>query len=166
MQPNSFGKEALRRSVRESIIKKKSKEDFCMQFHAKKLCQEASGRFFNTQYHARRGGKRKTPARGMEKGVAHIINHEGMTNNVPLPFTVSTHPGRMQLRKASKQQSNIWWINVLKRRLSIRWQDYITAHLKSTKSRLKADNWGKNRRSDMGTYNTDMKIQERHLPRG
>jgi hypothetical protein len=77
----------------------------------------------------------------MEKGVAHIINHEGTTNNVPLPFTVSTHPGRMQLRKASKQQSKIGWINVLKGSLSIRWQDYVTAHLKATKSRLKADEW-------------------------
>jgi hypothetical protein len=77
----------------------------------------------------------------MEKGVVDIINHKGTPNNVPLPFTVSAHPGRMQLREASKQQSKIGWINVLKGRLSIRRQDYVTAHLKATKPRLKADEW-------------------------
>jgi hypothetical protein len=77
----------------------------------------------------------------MEKGVSHISNHEGTTNSVPLPFTVSMHPGRMQLREASKQRFKIGWINVLKGRLSIRWQDYVTANLKATKSRLKADEW-------------------------
>jgi hypothetical protein len=53
MQQNSFGKESLRRSTREAIMTKKPEEEFCMQYHAKKLCQEASGRFY-TQYHARR----------------------------------------------------------------------------------------------------------------
>jgi hypothetical protein len=77
----------------------------------------------------------------MEKGVTHTTNHEGTTNNVPLPSTVSTHPGHMQPRKLSKQQSKIGWINVLKGRLYIRWQDYVTAHLKATKSYLKADEW-------------------------
>jgi hypothetical protein len=77
----------------------------------------------------------------MEKGSAHIINHEGKMNNIPLPFTVSTHPGSMQLREASKQQSKIGWINVLKGRLSIWWQDYVTANFKATKSRIKADEW-------------------------
>jgi hypothetical protein len=46
----------------------------------------------------------------------------------------------MQLREASKQQSKIGWIKVLKGSLSTRWQDYVTAHLKATKSRLKAEN--------------------------
>jgi hypothetical protein len=77
----------------------------------------------------------------MEKGVAHITNHEGTANNSPLPFTVSTHPGRMQLWEESKQQSKIEWINMLKGRLSVQWQDYVTAHLKATNSRLKADEW-------------------------
>jgi hypothetical protein len=77
----------------------------------------------------------------MEKGVARIINQEGVMNNVPLSFMVSTHPGRVQLQEAYKQQSKIGWINMLKGRLSIRWQDYVTAHLKATKSRLKADEW-------------------------
>jgi hypothetical protein len=79
----------------------------------------------------------------MEKGVAHIINHKGKTNNVPLPFMVSTHHGCMQLRESSKQQSKIGLINVLKGRLSIQWQDYITAYLKATKSRRKAEEWEK-----------------------
>jgi hypothetical protein len=64
-----------------------------------------------------------------------------MTNNVPLPFTVSMHPGCMQLWEASKQHSKKGWINVLKGHLSIRWQDYVTAHLKATKSHLKAYEW-------------------------
>jgi hypothetical protein len=72
---------------------------------------------------------------------ARTTNHEGTTNNIPLPFTVSTHPGRMQLREASKQQSKIGWINVLKGCIPTRWQDYVTAHLKATKSHLKADEW-------------------------
>jgi hypothetical protein len=97
----------------------------------------------------------------MDKGVAHIINQEGTTNNIPLPFTVSTHPGRMQLWEASKQQSKIGWINVLKGRLSIRWQDYVIAHLKAS---IRMGN--KMLRSIMGTYTTDMAIQERRLPRG
>jgi hypothetical protein len=96
----------------------------------------------------------------MEKGVAYIINHEVNINNVPLLFAVSSHPGHMQLREASKQRSKIGWINVLKGRLSIRWQDYVTAHLKATKSRLKADEWAQKSCSVMGTYTVDMAIQE------
>jgi hypothetical protein len=46
MQPHSFGKEALRRSLRAAIMTKNSEEAFCIQYHAKKLCQEASGRLF------------------------------------------------------------------------------------------------------------------------
>jgi hypothetical protein len=46
MQPNIFGKEAVRRSIRAAIMAQKSEEEFCMQYHAKKLCQQASGRFF------------------------------------------------------------------------------------------------------------------------
>jgi hypothetical protein len=80
----------------------------------------------------------------MEKGVLHIINHKGTTNIIPLPFTVSAHHRRMKLWEASKQQFKIGWINVLKGRLSIRWQDYVTAHLKATKSRHKADEWATN----------------------
>jgi hypothetical protein len=47
----------------------------------------------------------------------------------------------MQLWEASKQQSKIGWINVLKEHLSTQWQDYVTAHLKVTKLHLKADEW-------------------------
>jgi hypothetical protein len=77
----------------------------------------------------------------MEKGLAHITNHEGTAISVTLPCMISTHHGRMQLRKASKQQSKIGWINLLKGRLSVRWKEYVTAHLKATKSHLKADEW-------------------------
>jgi hypothetical protein len=45
MQPSSFGKEALRRSIRATIMTKKSEEEFCVQYHAKKSCHEASGKF-------------------------------------------------------------------------------------------------------------------------
>jgi hypothetical protein len=42
----SFEKEALRRFTREEIMTKKPQEEFCTQYDAKKLCQEASGRLF------------------------------------------------------------------------------------------------------------------------
>jgi hypothetical protein len=47
----------------------------------------------------------------------------------------------MQLREAFKEQSKKGWINVLNGRLSTRWRDYVASHLKSTKSRLKANEW-------------------------
>jgi hypothetical protein len=77
----------------------------------------------------------------MGKGVAYTTTHVGTTNNATLPFTISTHPGRMQLWEAFKEQSKIGWINVLKGRLSTRWQGFVAAHLKATKSHLKADEW-------------------------
>jgi hypothetical protein len=49
MQPSSFGKEALRRSIRATFMTKKSEEEFCAQYHAKKSSLEDSGRFY-TQY--------------------------------------------------------------------------------------------------------------------
>jgi hypothetical protein len=80
----------------------------------------------------------------MEKGVDHTTTHSGTMNNATLPFTISTHPGRIQLREAFKEQSKIGWINVLKGRLSTRWQGFVSAHLKVTKSHLKADEWAEN----------------------
>jgi hypothetical protein len=80
----------------------------------------------------------------MEKGVVHTTTHAGTTNTVPLPFAISTDPGRMQLRGAFKERSKIGWLNVLKGRLSTRWQDFVTAHLKAIKSRFKADEWAAN----------------------
>jgi hypothetical protein len=77
----------------------------------------------------------------MEKGAAHTTTNAGTMNNIPPPFTISTHPGCMQLREAFKEQSKIGWINVLKGQLSTLWQDFVRAHLKVTKSRFKADEW-------------------------
>jgi hypothetical protein len=51
MQQSSFGKEALRRSIRATIMTKKSEEEFCIQYQAKKLGQEASGSFLHTVSH-------------------------------------------------------------------------------------------------------------------
>jgi hypothetical protein len=80
----------------------------------------------------------------LEKGVAHTTNHVGTTIDTPLPFTISTNPGRMQLWEAFKEQSKIGWINVLKDCLSTRWKDYVVSHLKSAELRLKADEWTAN----------------------
>jgi hypothetical protein len=77
----------------------------------------------------------------MEKGLAHTTAHAETTNNDTIPFTTSTRPGRMQLREAFKEQSNIGWVNVLKGRLSTRWQGFVAAHLRATKSGFKADDW-------------------------
>jgi hypothetical protein len=77
----------------------------------------------------------------IEKGEDHTKTHSGTMNNATQPFTISTHPGRMQLWEAFKEQSKIGWINVLKGRLSTRWQGFVAAHLKATKSQLKADKW-------------------------
>jgi hypothetical protein len=77
----------------------------------------------------------------LEKGVAHTTHHAGTTIDTPLLFTISINPGCMELREAFKHQIKITWINVLKERLSTRWQDYVASHLKLKKSRLKADEW-------------------------
>jgi hypothetical protein len=53
----------------------------------------------------------------------------------------STHPGRMQLWEAFKEQSKIGWIHMLKGRLSTQWQSFVATHLEATKSHLKSDEW-------------------------
>jgi hypothetical protein len=76
-----------------------------------------------------------------EKGMAHTTTHAGMTNKATPPFVIVTHPGRMQLQEAFKEQSKIGCKNLLKYRLSTRWQVFVAAHLKSTKLHLKSDEW-------------------------
>jgi hypothetical protein len=42
----------------------------------------------------------------MEKGVAHTTTH-AKTNNATLRFTILTHPGRIKIWEAFKEQSKI-----------------------------------------------------------
>jgi hypothetical protein len=59
-----------------------------------------------------------------------------------LPFQISVNPIRNHLRAAFQEQNSIKWTNLLKGRMSHRWQQFATAHVRSKKLDLRAQEWG------------------------
>jgi hypothetical protein len=59
-----------------------------------------------------------------------------------LPFQISVNPIRNHLRAAFKEQNSIKWTNLLKGRMSHKWQQFATAHVSSKKLDLRAQERG------------------------
>jgi hypothetical protein len=77
----------------------------------------------------------------MEKGLQHLSRD--IQETIPsLPFQISVNPIRNHLRAAFQEQNSIKWTNLLKGRLSHKWQQFATAHVRSKKLNLRAQEWG------------------------
>jgi hypothetical protein len=59
-----------------------------------------------------------------------------------LPFQISVNPIRNHLRNAFQEQNSIKLTSLLKGRMSHRWQQFATAHVRSKKLDLRAQEWG------------------------
>ena len=78
----------------------------------------------------------------MEKGIQHLSHDTQESTSPPLPFQTSVNPIRNHLRAAFKEQSTIKWTNIYKGRLSHKWQQFATAHVRSKRLNLRAQEWG------------------------
>jgi hypothetical protein len=77
----------------------------------------------------------------IEKGLHHLPSDLKESTSPTLPFQFSVNPIRNHLRAAFQEQNSIKWTNVLKRRMSHRWQKFATTHVRSKKLDLRAQEW-------------------------
>jgi hypothetical protein len=78
----------------------------------------------------------------MEKGLHHLPRDLKESTSPTLPFQISVNPIRNHLRAAFQEQNSIKWTNLLKGRMSHRWQQFATVHVRSKKLDLRAQEWG------------------------
>jgi hypothetical protein len=78
----------------------------------------------------------------IEKGLRHLTTDLKESTSPPLPFQISVNPSRNHLRAAFQEQKSIKWTNFLEGRMSNRWQQFFTAHVRSKKLDLRAQEWG------------------------
>ena len=78
----------------------------------------------------------------MEKGLQHLSQDTKESTSPALPFQTSINQIRNHLRAAFHEQNSIKWMNLLKGRLSHKWQQCVTAHVRSKKLNLCAQEWG------------------------
>jgi hypothetical protein len=78
----------------------------------------------------------------MEKGLQHLPPDIQESTSPSLPFQTSVNTTRDHLRAALKEQNSIKWTNLLKRRLAHNGQQFATAHVRSKKLSLRAQEWG------------------------
>jgi hypothetical protein len=78
----------------------------------------------------------------MEKGLHHLSRDIQESTSPPLPFQTSVNPLNNHLRAAFQEQNSIKWMDLLKGRLSHKWQKFATAHVRSKKLGLRAQEWG------------------------
>jgi hypothetical protein len=78
----------------------------------------------------------------IEKGLHHLTSYLNESTSPTLPFQISANPIRNHLRVAFQEQNLIKWTNLLKGRMSHRWQQFATAHVQSKKLDLRAQEWG------------------------
>jgi hypothetical protein len=78
----------------------------------------------------------------IEKGPHHLPSDLKEPTIPTLPFQISVNPIRNHLRVAFQEQHSIKWSNLLKGRMSHRWQQFATAHVRSKKLDLRAQEWG------------------------
>jgi hypothetical protein len=67
----------------------------------------------------------------IEKGLHHLPSDLNESTSPTLPFQISVTPIRNHLRAAFQEQNSIKWTNLLKGRMSHRWQQFVTAHVRS-----------------------------------
>jgi hypothetical protein len=78
----------------------------------------------------------------LEKGLHHLPRDLKESTIPTLPFQISVNPIRNHLRAAFQEKNSIKWMNLLKGRMSHRWQQFATAHVRSKKLDLRAQEWG------------------------
>jgi hypothetical protein len=78
----------------------------------------------------------------IEKGLHHLTTDLKESTSPPLPFQISVNPSKNHLRAAFQEKNSINWTNLLKGRMSHRWQQFTTAHVRSKKLDLRAQEWG------------------------
>jgi hypothetical protein len=67
----------------------------------------------------------------IEKGVHHLPSDLNELTSPELPLQISVNPIRNHLRVAFQEQNSIKWTSLLKGRMSHRWQQFATAHVRS-----------------------------------
>jgi hypothetical protein len=77
-----------------------------------------------------------------EKGLQHLPRDIKESTSPTLPFQISANPIRNHLRAAFQEQNSIKWMNLLKGHMSHKWQQFATAHIRSKKLDLRAQEWG------------------------
>jgi hypothetical protein len=78
----------------------------------------------------------------IEKGLHHLPSDLKESMSPTLPFQISVNPIRNHLREVFQEQNSIKWTNLLKGSMSHRWQQFATAHVRSKKLGLRAQEWG------------------------
>jgi hypothetical protein len=78
----------------------------------------------------------------LEKGLQHLPRDVKESTSPTLPFQISVNPIRNHLRAAFQEQNSIKWTNLLKVRMSHKWQQFATAHIRSKKLDLRLHEWG------------------------
>jgi hypothetical protein len=78
----------------------------------------------------------------IEKGLHHPPTNLKESTSPPLPFQISVNPSRNHLRAAFQEQNSIKLTNLIKGRMSHRWQQFATAHVRSKKLDLRSHEWG------------------------
>jgi hypothetical protein len=78
----------------------------------------------------------------LEKGLQHLTRDIKESTSPTLPFQISVNSIRNHLRAAFQEQNSIKWMNLLKGRMSHKWQQFATARVRSKKPDLRAQEWG------------------------
>jgi hypothetical protein len=78
----------------------------------------------------------------LEKGLHHLTRDIKESTSPTLPFQISVNPIRNHLWAAFQEQNSIKWMNLLKGRMSHKWQKFATAHIRSKKLDLRAQEVG------------------------
>jgi hypothetical protein len=80
--------------------------------------------------------------KALEKGLHHLPRDIKESTSPTLPFQISVNPIRNHLRAAFQEQNSIKWTNLIKGRMSHKWQKFATAHVRSKKLDLRSQEWG------------------------
>jgi hypothetical protein len=78
----------------------------------------------------------------IEKEIQHLSQDTHESTSPSLPFQTSVNPISNHLRAAFKEQNSIKWMNLLKGRMSHKWQKFSTVHVRSKRLDLQAQEWG------------------------
>jgi hypothetical protein len=77
----------------------------------------------------------------IEKGIEHLSQDTQESTSPTLTFQISVNPIRNHLRAAFKEQNSIKWTDIYKGCLSHNWQKFATAHVRSKRLDLRAQEW-------------------------
>jgi hypothetical protein len=69
----------------------------------------------------------------LEKGLQHLPRDIKESTSPTLPFQISVNPIRNHIQAAFQEKNSIKWTNLLKGRMSHKWQQFATADIRSKK---------------------------------